>query len=212
MAMKKIAILVLAAFMLFSAASCNAPPKAEAFSEEKFLEDITPNVDCLDSCVQEMFCADVDWDDEYLAAYKSESVYDNGSGEVALLFKPDEESKYGDYFIDPCYTCYYPVKNFKTNSEVVDYLKKFLSKNVIDKWFSNNFLEYEGQLYLARGARGYGAVKCDLKSLKYVEEKDGKQYVTVDFRLFDELDHTETLEFSKVSDVWIMTDEVEPAN
>ena len=209
--MKKIAILALAAFMLFSTASCNAPSKAEAFSEEKFLEDITPNVDCLNSCVQEMFCAKVDSDDEYVAAYKSKSAYADGLGDVALLFKPGEESKYKDYYIDPCYTSYYPVKNFKTNSEVRDYLKKYLSDTVIDKWFSNDFLEYKGQLYLRRGARGYGAVKCDLKSLKYVEEKDGKQYVTVDFKLFDELDHTETLEFSKVNDVWIMTDEVKPA-
>jgi hypothetical protein len=36
--MKKIAILALAVFMLFSAASCNAPSKAEAFSEEKFYQ------------------------------------------------------------------------------------------------------------------------------------------------------------------------------
>lgn len=211
--MKKITLLALAAFMLFSTVSCNAPSKAAAFSEEKFLEDITPNVDCLNSCVQEMFCAEVDLDDDgYVAAYESKSAYADGLGDIALLFKPGKESKYRNYFIDPCYTSYYPVKNFKTNSEVVNYLKKFLSKDVIDKWFSNNFLEYEGQLYLARGARGYGAMKCDLKSLKYVEGKDGKQYVTVDFRLFDELDHTETLEFSKVNDVWIMTDEVVPAH
>ena len=211
--MKKIAILALAVFVLFSTAACNAPSKAEAFSEEKFLEDITPNVDCLDSCVQEMFCAEVDFDDDgYVAAYESKSAYADGLGDIAVLFKPGEESKYRGYFIDPCYTSYYPVKNFKTNSEVVDYLKKYLSKDVINKWFSNNFLEYEGQLYLARGARGYGAMKCDLKSLKYVEEKDGKQYVTVNFKLFDKLDHTETLEFSKVNDVWIMTDEVVPAH
>nr|WP_319489243.1 hypothetical protein [uncultured Caproiciproducens sp.] len=209
--MKKIAILALAAFMLFSTASCNAPSKADAFSEEKFLEDITPNVDCLNSCVQEMFCAKVDSDDEYVAAYKSKSAYSDGLGDVVLLFKPGEESKYKDYFIDPCYTSYYPVKNFKTNSEVVTYLKKCLSDAVIDKWFSNDFLEYKGQLYLRRGARGYGAMKCDLKSLKYAEEKDGKQYVTIDFKLFDDLDHTETLGFSKVNDVWIMTDEVESA-
>ena len=187
------------------------PTKAEAFSEEKFLKDIKPNVDCLDSCVQEKFCAEVG-DNEYLAAYKSKSAYADGLGDVALLFKPGEESKYRDYFIDPCESSYYPVKNFKTNSEVRDYLKKYLSDAVIDKWFSNDFLEYKGQLYLRRGARGYGAMTCDLKSLKYAEEKDGKQYVTVDFKLFDELDHTETLEFSKVNDVWIMTDEVVPAN
>lgn len=212
MTMKKKAILVLSAFVIFSTAACNAPSKAEAFSEEEFLEDITPNVVCLNSCVQEMFGAEVDFDDDsYLAAYESESAYADGKGDIALLYKPDEESKYADYFIDPTCSDYYSVRNFKTNAEVRDYLRKYLSDEVIDQWFLNDFLEYEGQLYLRRGSRGYGAMACDLESLKYVEEKDGKQYVTVDFKLFNEFDHTETLEFSKVNDVWIMTDEVVPA-
>lgn len=209
MTMKKIAILALSAFMLFYTAACNASSKADVFSEEKFLEDITPNVVCLNSCVQEIFGAEVDFnEDSYLAAYESESAYADGMGDIALLFKQGEESKYANYFIDPISSYYYPVKNFKTNTEVRDYLRKYLSDEVIDQWFSNDFLEYEGQLYLRRGSRGYGAMTCDLESLKYVEEKDGKQYVTVDFKLFDELDHAETLEFSKVHDVWIITDEV----
>jgi len=210
--MKKIAILVLSAFVIFSTAACNAPSKAEAFSQEKFLEAITPNVVCLNSCVQELFGAEVDFDkDSYLAAYENESAYADGKGDIALLYKRGEESKCSDYFIDPTWSDYYPVKNFKTNTEVRDYLRKYLSDEVINKWFSNDFLEYEGQLYLRRGSRGYGAMACDLESLKYVEEKDGKQYVTVDYKLFDEFDHTETLQFSKVNDVWIMTDEVAPA-
>lgn len=210
MTMKKIAILALSVIMLFSMASCNDSSKVEVFSEEKFLEDIAPNVIYLDSCVQEMFCAEVDFDDSYLAAYESKSAYADGIGNIALLFKPGEENKYADYFIDPTYSSYYTVTNFKTNSEVRDYLKKYLSDDIIDKWLLNDFLEYEGQLYLVRGSRGYGAVTCDLESVKYVEEKDGKQYVTVDFKLFDEFDYTETLEFSKVNDAWIMTDEVVP--
>ncbi|WP_312072173.1 hypothetical protein [Anaerotignum propionicum] len=35
------------------------------------MEDITPNVVCLNSCVQEMFGAEVEFDeDSYLAAYE----------------------------------------------------------------------------------------------------------------------------------------------
>ena len=175
------------------------------------MEAITPNVVCLNSCMQGMFGAEVEFDeDSYLATYESESAYDDGMGDIALLYKLGEESKYADYFFDPTCSNYYPATNFKTNMEVRDYLRKYLSDKVIDKWFSNDFLEYEGQLYLRRGSRGYGAMTCDLESLKYVEGKDDKQYVTVDFKLFDKFDHTETLEFSKVHDVWIMTDEVAP--
>lgn len=211
MTMKKIAKLALSIVVIFSTAACSAPSKTEEFSQEKFLEEITPHIVCLHSCVQEMFCAKVDFDDSYFAAYESESVYAEGMGEIDLLFKPGEESKYTSYFIDPTYSDYYTVTNFETNSEVRDYLKKYLSDIVIDKWFLNDFLEYEGQLYLRRGARGYGALQCDLESVKYAEEKDGKQYVTVDFTLFDEFDHMETLEFSNIQDAWIMTDELYPA-
>ena len=144
--------------MLFLMASCGAAPKADPFDEQTFLKDITPNVSCLDACVQEVFGAQADMDTVYLAAYESESAYAGGTGKIALLFKQGEEDKYGDYYIDPAYTSYYPVTNFKTNAEVADYLKKYLSQSIIDQWFSNDFLEYDGQLYLVRGARGYGAM------------------------------------------------------
>ena len=205
--MKKTAMFALAACMLFLMASCGAAPKSDPFDAQTFLQDITPNVNCLDSCVQELFGAQADMDDAYLAAYESESAYAGGTGKIAVLFKQEEESKYGDYYIDPTYTSYYPVTNFKTNAEVADYLKKYLSQSIIDQWFSNDFLEYEGKLYLVRGARGYGAMQCDLTSLQYLEEKDGKQYVTVKFNLFDEFDHAEKLEFTKVDDSWVMTGE-----
>ncbi len=42
---------------------------------------------------------------------------------------------------------------------------------------------------------------CDLESLKYIEEKDCKQYVSVNFKLFYEFVHTKTFELSKDNDV-----------
>lgn len=207
--MKKIAMLALSVFMLCFTASCGDPSNTKVFNEEKFLEDISPNIACLDSCVHEIFGAEVDSDDSYLAVYESESAYADGMGNITLLFKPGEENKYTGYFPDPTDSLYYRVTNFKTNSEVRDNLKKYLSDNVIDKWFFNDFLEYEEQLYLIRGSRGYGAETIDFDSVKYVEEKDAKQYVTVDFKLFDGFDRTEKLEFTKINDVWIMTDEEE---
>ena len=205
--MKKTTLLALTACLLFTMTACGATPKAEPFDAQTFLKDITPNVSCLDACVQEVFGAQADMDTVYLAAYESESAYAGGTGNIALLFQQGEEGKYSNYYIDPAYTSYYPVTNFKTNADVAEYLKNYLSQDIVDKWFSNDFLEYDGQLYLVRGAKGYGAMTCDLNSLRYVEEKDGKQYVAVDFQLFDALDHTEKLEFTKVNDGWVLTGE-----
>ena len=48
----------------------------------------------------------------------------------------------------------------------------------------------------------------DCESVKYVGEKDGKQYVSVDILYFDEYDYTETVEFSRIDDRWIITEEI----
>ena len=39
---------------------------------------------------------------------------------------------------------------------------------------------------LRRGSRGYGAVVCHAHSGKFLEQKDDKYYITVDFLYFDE--------------------------
>ena len=68
------------------------------------------------------------------------------------------------------------------------------------------FLEYEGALYLRRGSRGYGAVTIDLDILKFVEQKNDRYYVTVDYLLFEEYDETMLLEFENRDGHWILSD------
>ena len=83
-----------------------------------------------------------------------------------------------------------------------------MSDEIIDNYFRDDFFEYDGMLYLVRGARGYGAIDVDCESVKYVGEKDGKQYVSVDILYFGDYDYTETVEFSRIDDRWIITGEI----
>lgn len=171
-----------------------------------FLEEIKNNIEVYCSCVLELFCADVNWK-SYSAVYESEQTYDNGNGLPAVLYYCDSEAPKGNYFNDPTESDYYKVNNFKTNDEVRQYLKKYLSDSVIENWFHNDFLEYQGDLYIHRGARGYGAFTCEPHSIKFVGEREGKYYVTIDFLLFDEPEYTATLEFTNINGNWILTKE-----
>ena len=210
-AVKRKNILVLIGVVMIMSAVISGCAKSEkTFDEEKFINEIKPNIECLQSCVQEIFGADISFDKRsYLSAYESEEAYDDGRGERVVLFLPEVEEKYAkDYYIDPTYSDFYVVNNFKTNDEVRENLRKYMSDEIIDNYFRDDFFEYDGMLYLVRGARGYGAIDVDCESVKYVGEKDGKQYVSVDILYFDEYDYTETVEFSRIDDRWIITEEI----
>lgn len=170
-----------------------------------FLNEVKPNIQVLSECVEEMFCADVDFSEEYAGVYQSEQQYDNGSGQPSILYNIKEEAPKGDYFEDPTKSSYYIVRNFNTNEEVRQYLRNYMTDDIINKWFHNDFLEYNGNLYLHRGGRGYGAVVCHTHSGKFLQEKDDKYYITVDFLYFDDFDHKEILEFTKIKEKWIIT-------
>lgn len=175
------------------------------FDSAVFIEEITPNVEYLNSCLDEIFVTSPDFGTSYLAAYESEAAYDNGSGTPAILFqREDYEEIAKKYFIDPTLSDLYPVSGYTTNAEVRENLEKYMAKELVDEVFHDDFLEFDGKLYLVRGAKGYGAYSLDMNSLKYDKEMDGKQYATVDMLFFSEYDKTLNLEFEKQGDNWIM--------
>lgn len=175
------------------------------FDSAAFIEEITPNVEYLNSCLDEIFVTSPDFGTRYTAAYASEEAYDNGNGTPAILFlREDYEKVAKEYFIDPTLSDYYPVSGYTTNAEVRENLEKYMSKDLVDKVFHDDFMEFEGKLYLVRGSKGYGAYSLDMNSLKYDKEIDGKQYATVDMLYFSEYDKTLNLELEKQGDNWIM--------
>ena len=71
--MKKLLAIILPAVLALTACQ-----KQSAFNEEEFLNEIKPNIECLKSCEEEMFGADVDFDTSYFSAFADEDSYDGG--------------------------------------------------------------------------------------------------------------------------------------
>ena len=181
--------------------------EAEEFDPQVFLNDIKPNIECLNSCIEQTFGADVDYETVYKSAFADEAAYNSGAGERVVLFPQEDEAKYaGQYYIDPDNAVFYPVSNFKTNEEVRQYLGKYMSDTAIDKYFNDDFFEYDGSLYLVRGLRDYPETGVDLNSAEYLEEKDGMRNVTVDILFFGEYNFTLGLEMAQNGNGWIIND------
>ena len=216
--MKKLSSVLLAASVVFALAGCGGgdpvpddKKETEEFTEEAFLEEIQPNLDCLESCFQELYGAEVDFETAYGALYETEADSMDREKPPAMLYVRGEQADFSDYAPDPAEVTYYPVFNYQTNADARAYLEQYLSGGMIEKWFYNDFLEYGGKLYLARGARGYGEESLDRDSLIYVEEKNGNQYAKIDVLLFGEYERTELLEFTEGENGWVLTGESETA-
>ncbi|MBM6829829.1 hypothetical protein H9X85_08845 [Anaerotignum lactatifermentans] len=202
--MKRIFCILMVTVMCLGAACSAEQAETAAVDEGVFLEEIAPNILCLDSCELEMFGADVDFEEEYFCVYESEQSYDNGWGPVAKLYQEGEEATVSEYFPDPVMSSYYPVRNFQTNEEVRAHLEEFLSPEITEEKFHDDFLEYDGKLYLVRGARGYGAITCDKESVAFLEKQGDSYYATMDYLYFGDYDYTVKLEFQKKDGKWML--------
>jgi hypothetical protein len=221
--MKKLVLVLAMILLAFGLAGCGDKPvevNPETFSETEFMEEIKPHIEVLNSCVTEEFCAEVDDTVSYMALFKNEEdAYSEISKPDKLVEIPRDlsieemEAEYPDYYLDPAMIEYLKVTNFNTVDEIKSHVATYLGEAVTgyilegnyDVWLDLNFSETEDGLYLMRGGRGYGALHYDTESAKYAEMIDGKCYVIVDVYYFEELDHTEKLEFTPTSDGWLMT-------
>ena len=176
-------------------------PKKVEYDPDTFMTDILPAAECLNSCFHETFGAEVDYDTIYHAGFDADGaphLYLDGE---ALPEGCEEDGSYASYF---------PVSNFSSIAEVRNSLTKYLTEEVLTShplmpdMLEHNFLEYEGALYLWRGARGYGAVNMDLESMEYLGEVDGLQQVKVPFYLITEYTHDSVLSFEGTENGWMI--------
>ena len=175
------------------------------FNPETFMEEIQPVLQCLQSCDRELFGAEVDQSRVFLAGMERKAdglapgiLYESGTP----LPEGFEE--------DPACVEYYPVKNFHTNDEVRQYLSRFFSADVIQQVFHNDFLEFDGKLYLKRGGRGYGTVVCQPDTAEYLWEDSGRQAVKIDYSAFGEYDHSSQILLMYTGEGWKIVSIVQP--
>ena len=184
--------------------------ESEVFDQTTFMQTIMPNLQYMQSCEQELFGADVDFESTYVALY----TYENEEYKFAKLIPTNEELPEG-YVEDPAAALYYPVTNFSSIQELKDNAQNFILEAKIPNLdlLEYDFLEHEGSLYLCRGGRGYGSEVCDLDTLEYVGEENGLQVVKVDYFFFDEKTGTGKIYFENIDGNWTITDiSLETAN
>lgn len=170
---------------------------AEDFDPDIFVNEVYPTLECLKSCDLELFGAQIDES----IAYSAGMTTVEGIQQVGVLYPKGEPLPQG-FEEDPGYADYYLVKNFRTNSEVWEHLSHYLSEKVIHDVFHNDFLEYDGKLYLQRGGRGYGAIVCEPDTACYLRKENDCHVLKIDYWAFGEYDHTAELYMMNTSEGW----------
>ena len=200
--------LLLALLLLLTACGGGAPAPTQApeateapFDPAAFLQEIAPIADCLRSCDEEVFGAQLEPNRVFYAGY----AYGENGEEVLWLY-PENAPLPEGCWEDPMMAMYYPVTNFSTNAQVRAQLEQFMTPALVSEKFHDDFLEYDGSLYLVRGGRGYGALVCNPETLRYVGEENGNQVVSIDYELFGSFDHTATLVLCPEGSGWKLTD------
>ncbi len=108
-----------------------------------------------------------------IAVYESEEAYYNGDA-PALLLDPNEATPDG-YFADPATAAFMPVYNFNSKAEINEHFSNYFTQrylNSIQSIINNNFLDFDGGLYLVRGGMGYGMFSVDFDTIDYTAMQD----------------------------------------
>ncbi len=127
-----------------------------------------------------------------------------------ILFPAQEIDQYRDtYYFDSALTDYYFIANYQTLAQFNDALRTYLSQDVIDgQNLTSNFIEYEGALYLIRGATGYGAYHIDIESLTFIKHENNQYFFTANAGLFEEITGSVNLTFKYIDGRLILTEDV----
>ncbi len=109
------------------------------------------------------------------AVYESEEAFNNGDA-PALLINLNEAVPDG-YFHDPLSISYLPVYSFSSKEEVLEHFSLYFTQNVINELrlsMEYDFLEFDGELHLARGGMGYGTYTIDFDTIDYTNMQHNK--------------------------------------
>ena len=86
-----------------------------------------------------------------------------------------------------------------------------MSPEIAETLFPNEFLEFDGKLYMVYGSRGYGGYQLDLDSAEISEITDTACTVTLDSLWFETSGGLCTVTFEKQDGRWIITSIYDPA-
>ncbi|MCI5651202.1 MAG: IseA DL-endopeptidase inhibitor family protein [Ruminococcus bromii] len=184
-------------------------PTPEATPEPAaLLEELKFHLDLLNKCYAETCGAVLDLDTSYSRVYTSSQAMIDGEAPIDVVLRHTSNRR---TLTDPTDATLYEITNFKTNAEALEYLKQYMTPEIAETLFPNEFLEFDGKLYMVYGSRGYGEYQLDLDSAEISEITDTACTVTLDSLWFETSGGLCTVTFEKQDGRWIITSIYDPA-
>lgn len=169
-----------------------------AVDPDALLSELMFHVDLINSCYAETCGAQMDDSTLYRRVYASEEAFMNGEAPIDVV--TDSEMVYADRH-DLSDAGLYEITNFKTNAEAFDYLTNYMTDELAESLFPNEFLEMDGKLYMVYDSRGYGAYQLDPATAVLTDVSDTYCTMKIDGLLFDERTPCQ-IDFMKDGDGW----------
>lgn len=172
-------------------------------TDTEVISAVSEHFAALNDVVSESFGVELTEDGTYyLAIYPESQTEDFGElDHDTLLIAPSEISNLPEgYIYDPTGTMFMQVTNYKSEDDVERKYGLYMDEDVFDDALDDNFEEYKGILYLARGGRGYGAVGIDHSAPEIVAHIGDTYVIKVTKLLFEQPHGDLYVEFRRTSD------------
>lgn len=180
------------------------PEEAETEVLKVEPELIAEHIAALNEAAREFFGAEYVQNMYYSFYFKEENTdWNTVPDMVSEEYLGDStEEYYYDYFERTVME----VTNFKTKSEVREYMSRWLDSSLFEADYCGidfNFMEFEGKLYLLRGNRGYGLVSYGNSEItsKTADKMTAKAYIYQN-NVYEA--GTAEIKFEKIDGRWII--------
>lgn len=181
----------------------DAEPTPEAtLSPDALLDTLRVHLDLINQCYQETCGAELDRNTPYSRVYTSADAMVAGEAPIDVVPQSTVDRSNPT---DPTDAVLYEILNFKTNAEARAYLEQYMTPDVADALFPNEFCEMNGKLYMVYGSRGYGEHTLDPASASIAVTGDSACTVTVDSYWFEQKGEPCTVSFENQGDGWKIT-------
>ena len=174
--------------------------KKPEVNQEELLAELKYSIELLDLCFDETCGAELNREVAYSRVYSSMDAMINGE-ELQDVIRQDEITEE----TDAASMVLYEITNYKTNDEVRADLGNYFTEQVVNDVFPDEFIEFNGKLYMGYGGRGYGMHDYDLDSAVIVELSENTCQIDVDYLMMDEPSGTASIYFEKTGDQWLIT-------
>lgn len=170
-------------------------------SPEQLLTIFSEYITLLNDCFSETCGAVLDESTVYSRVYTNSDAMLNGDAPIDVVPRDSLTE-----VTDPTDAILFEITNFTTNADARAYLETYFTPVVTDQVFPNQFLEFNGKLYMVYGSRGYGGHEYDAAAAQITELTEEHCTVTAPVYWFESYTGDATLTFEKIDGHWYLTE------